>query len=40
LAEKWKAALSDTAKITAFGWDKMECAEVAGNNHTSIGYLE
>jgi hypothetical protein len=30
LAEKWKAGLSDTAKITAFGWDQTECAEVLG----------
>jgi hypothetical protein len=30
LAEKWKAGLSDTAKITAFGWDAAECAEVVG----------
>jgi hypothetical protein len=30
LAEEWKAGLSDTAKITAFGWDQTECAEVVG----------
>jgi hypothetical protein len=28
LAEKWKAGLSDTAKITAFCWDAAECTEV------------
>jgi hypothetical protein len=30
LAEKWKAGLSDTAKITAFGWEQAECAEIVG----------
>jgi hypothetical protein len=30
LAEKWKAGLADPAKITAFGWEQAECAEVAG----------
>ena len=30
MAEKWKAGLSDAAKITAFGWEQAECAEVAG----------
>ena len=30
LAEKWKAGLSDTAKITAFGWNQTECAEAVG----------
>ena len=29
LAERWKAGLSDAAKITAFGWEQTECAEVA-----------
>ena len=29
MAEKWKAGLSDAAKITTFGWDQTECAEVA-----------
>ncbi|MDR0707987.1 MAG: hypothetical protein LBF60_08975, partial [Treponema sp.] len=30
LAEKWKAGLSDAAKIAAFGWDQAECAVVVG----------
>jgi hypothetical protein len=30
LAARWKAGLSDAAKITAFAWDQAECAAAAG----------
>jgi hypothetical protein len=29
LCEKWTAILGDTAKITAYGWDQTECAEIS-----------
>ena len=28
LCQKWAVVLSDSAKITAFGWDQLECTEV------------
>ncbi|MDR2516695.1 MAG: hypothetical protein LBC88_04855, partial [Spirochaetaceae bacterium] len=30
LSQKWAAALADTAKIAAFGWDPAECTAVLG----------
>ncbi|MDR2448080.1 MAG: hypothetical protein LBD58_12470 [Treponema sp.] len=30
LCQKWRATLADPAKMTAYGWDQVECAEVLG----------